>query len=262
MNRAILIFALTFWAGGWGIYSAMGQTQRYSALPPDSAVAGSGETVDGIIARIQDDVLTESEMRELAGFQQLVDGRAKSRAELIQELSDQWIVRGEASSARYPEPTSQDVDRAFAQLLKQFVSREELNRRLAETGLTEKSVREMLEQHLYLARFLDYRFRPAAQVDDPQIETFYKNEFSPQLTARGQMVPPLADVADTIREVLVQREIDDRATKWLDDSRKQLKIDVMSGESPDPKESGTPGESSTPSSTNIPREPVPTEIAR
>lgn len=244
MRRTIVIFALAFWFGGWGARSAISQTQIYSALPPDSSIGGSGETVDGIVARIQDDVLTDSETRELAGFQQLVDGHAKPRADLIQELSDQWIVRGEAGATRYPAPTRQDVDRAYAQLVKQFASPEEFNRRRAEAGLTETAVREMLEQQLYLARFIDYRFRPAAQVDEQEIETYYKDEFSPQLTARGQAVPLLADVADTIREVLVQREIDARATKWLDDTRKQLKIDLVSGPggTSEPSESGGPGE--------------------
>jgi hypothetical protein len=183
--------------------------------------------VDGIVARIGDDVLTESELRELAGFQQLVDGRAKPRAELIQELSDQWIVRGEAKANGYPAATSGDVDRAYAQLVKQFSSPEEFAKRRSAVGLTEPAVREMLEQQLYLSRFLDYRFRAAAQVGQEQIETYYNREFLPQLTARSQQAPPLADVADTIREVLVQREINDRATKWLDDTRKQLTIDVL-----------------------------------
>lgn len=229
MRRTLLIFAFLCWNGGWGVSSSRAQAQTYSTLPPDSSIGGDGETVDGIVARIEDDVLTDSEMRELAGFQQLVDGSMKSRADLIQELSDQWIVRGEATATRYPSPTSQDVDRAYALLRKQFASADEFNRRRAAAGLTETSVREMLEQQLYLARFLDYRFRPAAQVDDQQIENYYKNEFSPQLAARAEAVPPLADVADTIREVLVQREIDDRATKWLDESRKQLKIDLVTG---------------------------------
>jgi hypothetical protein len=41
-------------------------------------------------------------------------------------------------------------------------------------------------------------------------------------------VPPLDDVDDTIREVLIQRAINDRATKWLDDTRDRLRIDIVS----------------------------------
>jgi hypothetical protein len=86
----------------------------------------------------------------------------------------------------------------------------------------------MLVQQLYLSRFLDFRFRPAAQIDEKQLQTYYDNEFAPQLKARNQAVPPLDDVEDTIREVLVQRAINERATQWLDDTRSRLKIDVMS----------------------------------
>ena len=60
---------------------------------------------------------------------------------------------------------------------KQFASPEEFKKRCAAAGLTEAAVRRMLEQQLYLSRFLDYRFRPAAQVDAKQIETYYNDEF-------------------------------------------------------------------------------------
>src|SRR5271167_1089546 len=122
MRLVIPILALLIWSGGLGVCGAACQTQRYSALPPGSSGGVRGDTVDGIVARIEDDVITESELRELAGFQQLVDGSAKPRAELIQELSDQWIVRGEAKANGYPPPTPDDVDRAYAQLVKQFSS--------------------------------------------------------------------------------------------------------------------------------------------
>ena len=41
----------------------------------------------------------ESDVRELAGFQELVDGHSKSRDELIRELAGEWIVRGEADQS-------------------------------------------------------------------------------------------------------------------------------------------------------------------
>ena len=86
----------------------------------------------------------------------------------------------------------------------------------------------MLVEQLYFSRFLDFRFRPAAQIDQKQLDTYYNDEFAPQLKARNQTVPPLDDVEDTIREVLIQRAITDRATQWLNDTRSRLKIDVVS----------------------------------
>jgi hypothetical protein len=225
MRYATLILASACILLELGLRSAAGQTQPFS--PPTPGEGGSGaQTIDGVAVRIEDDILTESEVRELAAFQKLVDGRAKDRGDLIRELADQWIVRGEANAAKFPHPSHEDVDRAYAQLAKQFPSPEDFRARCAAAGLTEAAVRRMLEQQLYLSRFIDFRFRPAAQVDDKQVESYYRDEFAPQLEARGQEVPPLESVADTIREVLIQRAIDDRATKWLDETRERLKIDV------------------------------------
>jgi hypothetical protein len=188
---------------------------------------GASRTIDGIAARIEDDIILESEVRELGRFQQLVDGHAKSREEIIRELADQWVVRQEAATTNYKQPSEEEVDNAYQQFVKQFASPAEFQSRIAALGLSEAAVRRLIQQQLYLSRFLDRRFRPAAQVDPEQIETFYQNEFVPQLKKRGEEVPPLDDVEDTIREVLVQRAINARATKWLDETRERLKIEIF-----------------------------------
>jgi hypothetical protein len=226
MRRAVFILVCMLWLAGPDAGNARARKQGSSALPSNAASAGKAQTIDGVAARIEDGILTESEVRELAAFQELVDGRAKSREELIRELADQWIVRGEAEAAQYPKPSAEDVERGYAQLAAQFPSSEEFKRRCAGVGLSEAGVRRMVSQQLYLSRFLDFRFRPAAQVDSKQVETYYQDEFAPELKARGQAVPPMEEVQDTIREVLIQRAISERATQWLDATRERLKIDV------------------------------------
>lgn len=183
--------------------------------------------IDGIAARIEDDIITDSEVNELAVFQQLVDGRSKSREELIRELADQWIVRQEATAVSYSQPSKEDIELAYQQLVKQFSSRDDFNRRRAALDLSDDAIRRLLGQQLYLSRFLDHRFRPAAQVSEEEVERYYQNDFVPQLKSRNETVPPLDDVDDTIREVLIQRAINDRAEKWLDDTRERLKIEVV-----------------------------------
>ena len=226
MRRSLLIFVCVGWLAG---FMARGYIARAQSSSGPSRTAGGAETiVDGVAARIEDDILTESEVRELCAFQKLVDGAAKARADRIRELADQWIVRVEADAAKFEAPASGDVDRAYTKLAAQFPSPEEFKDRCAAAGITEAAVRRILGQQLYLSRFLDYRFRPAAQVDQKQIEAYYNNEFVPQLKTRNQTVPPLDDLRDTIREVLIQRTISERANEWLDEARSRLKIDVIS----------------------------------
>jgi hypothetical protein len=209
-----------------------------STLSIEAGGTDGAQTIDGIAARIEDDILTESEVNELSAFQSLVDGTPKPRSEVIQELTDQWIVRGEAGVTRYPTPTDRDVDTAYTQLQKQFPSPDAFKSRCAADGLSAMAVRRLLSQQLYLSRFLDFRFRPAAQVSDEQVAAYYKNEFVPQLQKRGDAVPALEDVEDTIREVLVQRAISERAAAWLDDTRMRLRIEVLGGEQPADKGEG------------------------
>jgi hypothetical protein len=228
MQRALLIGSLLALLCGAAARNVEAQDRSYSALPPSSSGSDGSEQVDGIAARIEDEILTESEVRELGDFQKLVDGQTQPREQLIRELTDQWIVRGEAEAAKYPTPTTADVDRAYAQLAKQFPSPEEFKKRYEQTGLSEEAVRRLLEEQLYLSHFLDYRFRAAVQINDDDIQKYYDDEFAPQLRARGQHdIPPVDSVSETIREVLIQRDITDRSTKWLDDARQRLKIDVL-----------------------------------
>ena len=236
MRRLLFFFVLAAAAAALGSNRTFAQTRSASEPSPlpggGSAVShasnASGEqTVDGIAARIEDDIITDSEVRELSAFQELVDGKQKPRDEIIKELADQWIVRGEAALAAFPSPSSADVDRAYQQFVKQFPSEKEFQERCAALGLTEAAVRRILAQQLFLSRFIDYRFRPAAQVDQAEIEKYYQNELAAQLEAKKQPVPPLDEVEDTIREVLIQRAISERAAKWLDDTRQQLKIDIV-----------------------------------
>lgn len=200
---------------------------RAQQASPQPAPPARPVAIDGIAARIEDDIITDNEVSELAEFQQLVDGHSKSREELIRELADQWIVRQEASAVSYSQPSKEDVDSAYKVLVKQFASPEEFNRRRSAAGLSDAGVRRMLEQQLYLSRFLDRRFRPAAQVTEDQVQIYYDKEFVPQLKARNETVPPLDDVEETIHEVLIQRAITERAEKWLDDTRERLKIEIL-----------------------------------
>jgi hypothetical protein len=229
MQRLVLILGMSL------VPLLPGALQISAQVQPSSGTASQSQPenpqqIDGVAARIEDDIITESEVHELGAFQQLVDGKPKSRPEILRMLGDQWMIRNEATSAKYAQPSSTDVDRAYAEFVKQFPSAEDFKQRCAEAGLSEAAVRRMVQQQLYLARFIDYRFRPTAQVTDQQVADYYRDEFVPQLKARNADVPPLEDVDDTIREVLIQRAINDRETKFLDENRERLKIDIVSKE--------------------------------
>ena len=190
------------------------------------------QVVDRIIARVEGDILTLSELRELGAFQQLAGERPANNEQLLRQLIEQWIVNTEATAARFPRPQPEEVNRQLADLQKGFASAEAWRARLRELGLTESAVRRLVERQLYLSRYLDYKFRPLAQVDSAEVEAYYRDELVPRLTARIQTVPPLTEVEEQIREVLAQRQISERAARWLEESRQRTRIEIQPGATP------------------------------
>jgi hypothetical protein len=197
--------------------------------------APAQQVVDRIVVRIEDDIITLSEMRELAGYQELVDGKTEPDDQLLSELIEQWVVNAEATATQFPPPPDSEVDRETASIESHFADsqnsrsqapRQTYEQRLIELQMTPPTVRRIVKKEIYLARYLDYKFRPAVQIEDPAIETYYHQVLAPDLAAKKQPLPPLDEVRETIRELLVQQGISERATSWLEDTKSRLNIEI------------------------------------
>lgn len=222
MRRVLLIAVSALAIGTMGFSAA-------SAEPPPQ----NSREVDRIVARIENDIILESQVRELAEFQTLIDGRAEGDDRLLQELIEQWEVQTEANDVHFPQPAASEVDREMNRLVAQFDSSAAYAAKLQQLGLTASEVRQLLSQQIFVERYLDYKFRPAVQIAAADIEAYYQNELAPKMKAKDQPVPPLADVQDQIRELLTQKEISTRAAQWLEDTKSRLNIEVEpSGSAP------------------------------
>ncbi|HEY1422377.1 MAG TPA: hypothetical protein VGF20_02920 [Candidatus Acidoferrum sp.] len=190
------------------------------------------EVVDRIVARIENDIILLSDVRLLAHYQLLVDGKSESDPEILDRLIDQWIVRSEALVAHTPQPSDAEIDRGLQRLQKTFASTADYEARRKLAGLSEAEIRQLTAQQIYLDNYLDSRFRPSVQVDEKAIENFYQNAVLPRAKARGQNPPSLEAAHDYIQEALVQKGIDDQADRWLKESHARIHVTKMFEENP------------------------------
>ena len=109
--------------------------------------------------------------------------------------------------------------------------------KLRDLGLSAAQVREMVARQIYVERYIDYKFRPTVQIESADIENYYQRELLPELAEKNKPnsgglpvepapTPRLAEVEGQIRELLTQRAITNLATKWLDETKSRLKIEV------------------------------------
>jgi hypothetical protein len=195
-----------------------------------ATLPGAQQLIDRIAARIENDIILLSDVRELSRYQLFVDGKAETDAAILDRLVDQWIVRNEAKAAMFPQPSDEDVDRSLRRLKRSFSTPEEFEERKKQSGLTDEDILRMLKSQSYLSNYLDSRFRPSIQIDEQAIEDFYKTRVVPRAESRGQTPPTIEAAHDFIQEALVQRAINVQADKWLKESRARVHVDNLLGE--------------------------------
>lgn len=198
------------------------------AIAGKAAQPQTARVVDRIVARIEGDIILLSQVRELGAFQQLVEGKAESDDRLLAELIEQWIVDTEATESRFPQPAQSEVDRELARLAAQVGSQDAYTGKLRELGLAATQVRQLLARQIYIERYIDYKFRPSVQIKSEDVQNYYQKELLPELARKNQAepAPRLVDVGGQILELLTQRAITDLATKWLEDTKSRLKIEI------------------------------------
>lgn len=192
------------------------------------AIAGvatnAQQVVDRIVARVEEEVILQSDVEQLARFQMLVDGKAESEAGILDRLIDQWIVKKEAEASRFPPASDADVERGMQRLQRSFAKKEDFDAQRRKVGLSEEDTRQIVAAQAYLGNYLDSRFRPTVQVDEKAIQDFYDKAVIPRAKARGQEPPTYEAARDVIQEALIQQGINQQADKWLQESRTRLNI--------------------------------------
>jgi hypothetical protein len=183
--------------------------------------------VDRIAARVENDIILLSDIRALSRYQQFLEGKSETDAQILDRLIDQWIVRTEANVSLFPHPSDAEIERSVERLRKSFASTEEYEAREKQSGLSDSEVRAIAASQLYLSNYLDSRFRPSVQVDPKAIEDFYQNTVLPLAKKRGQEPPSLDAARDAIQEALVQSGIDEQAEKWLKESRARVHVEIL-----------------------------------
>lgn len=237
MRRTSLKFGLPLWLaalGVCGVLQAQQTTPAQQTRPAQRTSPAQQTTIDRIVARVDTDIILLSDVRALERYQQLVDGKSETDAQVLDRLIDQWVVRSEAETAQFPHPTADAIDKGVERVQKSFTSAEEYEAKKKEDGLTDSDVRKMVESQLYLSNYLDSRFRPSVHIEPKDIQDFYEKAVIPRAQARGQEPPSLDAARDVIRDALIQRGIDEQADRFLAESRSRIVVEKMPEEAAAP----------------------------
>jgi hypothetical protein len=187
-------------------------------------VFAAGETLDRVEASAGNVAITASDVWEeyrlelfLKGTTSAVEPDAATLERVRDRLLDQTILEQEAEAEGVERA---DLDQQAAQALSEvrrlYASDEAYHTALRERGLTEAQILNRLQSQVLALRLIDQRLRPSAWVERSEIEAYYAETFVPQFNRQNTgPAPSLDDVEAQIREILVQKKIDQLLTGWL-----------------------------------------------
>lgn len=217
-------------------------------LGAPGALTHRAEIIDRLMAVVNRQIITlgdvEQELRlqELDPFTADLPGVSSSQQlkvtqELVvQHLIEQTLIREQIQQFPGLEIDDAQVESQRAAIEKRIGGAE----KLVEMKIDIQALRTRLRWQLQVMRFIDYRFRQFVVVDTKEIESYYQNQFLPELQKRNALparntlparnaspAPELAEVGERIRKILTEEKLNAQVDEWLASLRKDAAIEIF-----------------------------------
>ena len=199
----------------------------------------AGEILDRMIATVNGHAILQSDWEGEIHYECFMSGRplrdltAEDRRTVFERLIDQELLRAQMSSNDF-KPASNDEIAKEVEVLKQGYPHEHggesWSAALSRYGITEADVVAHAAMEVNSLRLVDARLRPSIQIDAATIENYYKKELLPKIP-KGQQ-PSLEEASPKIRELLIQQQMNELLSSWLDSLRSQAQIQVIAPDLP------------------------------
>jgi hypothetical protein len=184
------------------------------------------EILDRVVASIGDVAITQSDVEREYRLERFLDGQwpppppdSKTLEQARERLTYQKLLLEEETQdlsrdAALEKTAAEELDGAR----KRFPSEQDYQSALHSLHMDENQILSALVDQQRILRIVDQRLRPAAALGTTDVESYYRDVFTPEYTRKhGPPVPPLTEVEGQIQEILVQKKIDQLLASWLEE---------------------------------------------
>jgi hypothetical protein len=193
--------------------------------------------VDRIVAIVGEDPILLSEAEEVIGLglagRRLGEGDAELRERVIDGLIEQRLRFHEVDRSGFHRVPVTEIEARVADIAAAFPDREAFLRRLAELGMNEQEVRQLVARQIAVLTYVTERLGARVFVGFEDIRAYYQESVVPDLERRGEPVPPLDEVREAIRAVLHEQRLNQELERWTEELRAEADVLVFPAP-PDP----------------------------
>jgi len=183
-----------------------------------SVLSSRAEVIDRILAVVDGHIITLSDVRqERQTRATLGEKPVEDEASLAKDLADQYLI--DQQIAEYP-----NIDVSSSEVESDI---QKLN---LKSAVVPDALRDAVRRRIRVQKFFDVKFRQSIRPSDEAIHKYYDEVFVPEARKRGMnSIPPLTDkdMADAIRENVIQESLDHEVEVWLEAIRRRSNVEVF-----------------------------------
>jgi hypothetical protein len=197
-------------------------------------ICPAAQTLDGVVASIGYRAITASDVEQEYRLEQFLNAQwppsppdAAALAAAREHLTYQEILTGEEHPGAAEKAESEKAaGERLAALRKEFARPQDFQRALEKLGMNETELLARIAQQELMLRLIDQRLRPAASPSDEAVGEYYRSTFVPEFQRKngGAAAPALSEVEDQIREILIQKRINELLDEWIEELKPTTRV--------------------------------------
>jgi SurA N-terminal domain len=182
----------------------------------------AGEVVDRVVTTVNGHVVLQSDWEREVAFEAFISGRdpdaftSEERKAALDRIIDQELLREQVRPS-VPAPADQVAARLaeVRKLHPDCPTNEIWHAKLQKYGLTQSDLEKRLSDEIQLMKLVEDRLRPAIQIDQRAVESYYNDQLLPTLKKAGNSTKPLTEVFARIKDLLAEKKMNELLTGWL-----------------------------------------------
>jgi peptidyl-prolyl cis-trans isomerase SurA len=195
------------------------------------------ETLDSVVASVGDNAITAHDVIEEYHFKRFLDAESptglpsrEERQAALNRLISQTLLAEQIQRPAKPSGNgAKNAEDTLKSVREKFANRQAYNAALQSLGMTEPQVLKRLELYEHTLQMINNRLRPAALPDPNEVEAYYRKSFVPEYAKENKgPPPPLDEIRDQIREILVQKKMNELLDSWLNRLKSTHRVTIHS----------------------------------
>jgi peptidyl-prolyl cis-trans isomerase SurA len=198
------------------------------AAPRAAPAADAGKLIDRIVAVVDDDPILSSEIDQAIGLGLVERGAGEDDTTLRRRVLDDLIAERlrfhEVDSFGFTDVPVAQIEAHYAEIRARFPDPAAFAARLAELGLGEAALRQLVARQLMVLTYVEERLGARVLVEMDDIRAYYETTLKQQMAARKQPLPPIESVRESIRALIKEQRLNDEIARWTDELRRQADV--------------------------------------